>query len=374
MKILYITTVGMTMGFFQSLIKELLDDGHTVDIACNDRESAVPDCYSEWGCTVYGLACMRTPFAKGNLQAIRTIRQLVKTEKYDIVHCHTPVAAMCTRIACRRERHRGVRVFYTAHGFHFYSGAPFKNWLLYYPVEWFCSWWTDVLITINQEDYRRAERKLHAKKTAYVPGVGIDLEKFQPDAAGAEKKREELGLEKTDVMMLSVGELNRNKNQAVVIRAMAEINDKNVHYFIAGQGVLRDELQRLVEQLRLSERVHFLGQRVDVPELLIAADFYVLPSVREGLNVSLMEAMASGLPCIASRIRGNIDLITDESCLAEAENVDEWKQALEEMIAHLQNGENPYGEENRKRVRKFGVDHVNGEMKRIYKGITVGGA
>lgn len=366
LKILYITTVGMTMGFFQSLIKELLDDGHTIDIACNDRGSAVPNCYKEWGCRVYSLTCMRTPFAKGNMGAIRTIRQLVKTEKYDIVHCHTPVAAMCTRIACRRERYRGVQVLYTAHGFHFYSGAPLKNWLLYYPAEWICSWWTDVLITINQEDYRRATRKLHAKKTAYVPGVGIDLEKFQPNVAGAEKKREELGLEKTDVMMLSVGELNRNKNQAVVIRAMAEINDKNFHYFIAGQGVLRDELQQLAEQLHLSERVHFLGQRTDVPELLNAADFYVLPSIREGLNVSLMEAMASGLPCIASRIRGNIDLITDENCLADAENVDEWKQALEDMIAHLQNGENSYGEENRKRVRKFGVDYVNREMKKIY--------
>lgn len=366
MKILYITTIGATMGFFRSLIKELLDDGHTVDIACNDRESAVPDCYKEWGCRVHSLTCMRTPFAKGNLKAIRTIRQLVKTEKYDIVHCHTPVAAICTRLACRRERHRGLRVYYTAHGFHFYSGAPFKNWLLYYPAEWICSWWTDVLITINQEDYRRAKEKLHAKKTTYVQGVGIDLEKFQPDAASAEKKREELGLEKTDVMMLSVGELSQRKNHAVVIRALHDLKDLHVKYFICGTGALQENLSSLIKELQLEKQVVLLGYRTDISELLHATEIFILPSLQEGLPVALMEAMASGLPCIASRIRGNIDLITDESCLADVENVDEWKQALEEMIAHLQNGENPYGEENRKRVKKFGVDYVNGEMKKIY--------
>lgn len=366
MKILYITTVGVTMGFFQSLIKELLDDGHTVDLACNAKEFAVPDCYKEWGCRVYDLTCMRTPFAKGNLEAIRRIRQLVTTEKYDIVHCHTPVAAACARIACRKERHRGMRVFYTAHGFHFYSGAPLKNWLFYYPAEWICAWWTDVLITINQEDYRRAKRKLHAQKVIYVPGVGIDLEKYKPDTAIAERKREELGLEKTDIMMLSVGELSRRKNHAVVIRALYELKDSHVKYYICGTGAQKEHLVSLIRELHLEKQVVLLGYRTDVWELLQASELFLLPSLQEGLPVALMEAMASGLPCIASRIRGNVDLIKDESCLADAESVDEWRQALENVMMHLQNGENPYGEENRRRVRKCGIAYVNEEMKRIY--------
>lgn len=369
MKILYTTTIGSTMVFFSEYIKSLLDEGHTVDIACNYKESQVPECYKEWECRVYYLPCMRSPLAGGNLKTVQRLKRIVEKEEYDIVHCHTPVAAVCTRIACLRARRKGTRVFYTAHGFHFYKGAPLKNWLLYYPVEWMCSWWTDVLITINKEDYKRAKKKFHAKETIYVPGVGVDMEKFQPDATIREKKRAELGLKETDIMILSVGELNRNKNHAVVIRALAELNNKNLHYFITGQGELRDELILLADDLKICGQVHLTGYRADVSELMQAADIFVLPSIREGLNVSLMEAMASGLPCIAGRIRGNTDLIADSNCLAEAGNAGDWKRTLENMAVCVKNEKTPYGEENRKRMKKYDILYVNKTMKRIYSKI-----
>ena len=163
MKILYVTTIGSTMNFFKSFIGELISEGHTVDIACNNSKSPVPEIYSDWGCNIYPISCTRSPMNKGTVKAISELKKIVAENKYDIVHCHTPIAAMCTRLACKDLRKNGVRVIYTAHGFHFYNGAPKKNWLMYYPVEKICAKYTDTLITINKEDYEFAKKKMKAK-------------------------------------------------------------------------------------------------------------------------------------------------------------------------------------------------------------------
>ena len=155
MKILYITTIGLTMGFFNAFIRQLLDNGNVVEIATNESDAKVPAYYREWGCKIYPISCSRSPLDIGNIKAIWQIRNIVKENRYEIVHCHTPIAAMCTRIACSPLRTDKTKVYYTAHGFHFYDGAPLKNWMLYYPIEKFLSRCTDVLITINKEDYKR---------------------------------------------------------------------------------------------------------------------------------------------------------------------------------------------------------------------------
>lgn len=309
MKILYVTTIGLTMSFFEQLIHELLDEGHTVDIATNETGSPVPDCYRKWGCKVFPISCTRSPFNVGTLQAIKEIRKIVEGRGYDIVHCHTPIAAMCTRLACQPLRKKGLKVIYTAHGFHFYKGAPLKNWLLYFPIEWICSFFTDVLITINQEDYRFSQTALHACKNEYVPGVGIDTEKFFNTIVDRDAKRAEIGVPTNCTLLMSVGELNKNKNHEVVIRAIAKINNPNIHYIIAGKGELQGYLLSLAESLNIVVQVHLLGYRDDIAELYKASDICVFPSLREGLPVSLMEAMACGLPCAVSKIRGNVDLI-----------------------------------------------------------------
>lgn len=371
-KILMLAAVPSMIGQFNmENIRLLLAMGYEVHVACNFYDTSVwtKEKISEFisQMKVLGVHCHQTGFSrspgdvKSLFQSFRQMDSLVKKEGFQFVHCHTPVAAAVCRLVCHRNR---MKVIYTAHGFHFYKGAPMKNWLLYYPVEWLCSWWTDVLITINKEDYRRAKRRLHAKKTVYVPGVGVDMEKFKPDVVSRERKRAELGLKETDIMLLSVGELNQNKNHAVVIRALAAMNNNSIHYFIAGQGELKDELIQLAYNLKICGQVHLLGYRTDVPELMQAADIYALPSIREGLNVSLMEAMASGLLCIASRIRGNTDLIMDKNCLAEAADVNEWKRILENMV--IKNEKNWYGEENRKRMNRYDISRVNRKMKQIY--------
>lgn len=304
MKILYVTTIGMTMSFFKELIKKLLGEGHTVDIMCNEALSQISECYREWECEIYHHDCSRSPASMGNLKAILQIRKLVRKKKYDIVHCHTPIAAMCTRLACIGARKRGTKVFYTAHGFHFYKGAPLKNWLLYYPIEKICSYFTDVLITINQEDYQLAKKKMRALEVKHVPGVGVDVNKFQDAQVNRKQKRAELGLPEDATLLLSVGELNKNKNHQVIIRAMAQIMDPKLHYAIAGMGHEENNLKQLALRMNVSDRVHFLGYRTDIAELCKTADIFCFPSIREGLGLAAVEAMAVGLPVIAADNRG----------------------------------------------------------------------
>lgn len=366
MKILYITTIGVTMNFFKSFIKELLDEGHTVDIAANISNSKIPDCYTEWGCRVYPLSCSRSPLDVSNLMAVNEIKQLVSGNKYDIVHCHTPVAAMCTRLACRKARKQGTRVFYTAHGFHFYKGAPLKNWLLFYPVEKMCAHLTDVLITINKEDYERAKKKLKAKKIAYVPGVGIDLDKFARNSVETSSIREELNIPKDATLLLSVGELNENKNHQVVINAMAKLNNPNIYYMIAGRGNHEERLKKLAETLGLKNRVFLLGYRNDVNKLYAETDIFVFPSFREGLSVSVMEAMASGLPVTCSHIRGNIDLIDENGgVLFDPFNVSDCEAAIKKMMsADLQQ----MGAYNLEKINQFSLNSINIQMSDIIRG------
>ncbi len=361
MKILYITTISDTMVFFPKLIEDLIQKGDTVDIATNISNAPVCDCYYEWGLTVHPISCSRSPLSMGNIKAIGQIKKIVEENDYDIVHCHTPIAALCTRLACIKARKRGTKVFYTAHGFHFYKGAPLKNWILYYPMEKLCGRLTDVLITINKEDYGLAKKKIKAKKVAYIPGVGIDVDKFK-DAVDKTTKRAELNIPENKTVLLSVGELNTNKNHETVIRAIKDID--NVHYLIAGEGDLHQYLDGIISELNLTDRVNLLGFRNDILELCAMADIFVFPSIREGLPVSVMEAMASGLPCVVTKIRGNTDLIDENGgAFFRPCDVADCKRAIEDVI----NGDlNSMGRHNADKVTLFGDRAVIQQVKQLY--------
>lgn len=243
----------------------------------------------------------RSPFSKQTVVAYKQLRKLFGEERFDIVHTHTPVGGVLTRLAARDARRDGTKVIYTGHGFHFYDGAPAVNWMLWYPVERIMSRFTDVLITINDEDFRRANKFAHCN-VEYVQGVGIDLDRFDSsDTVFA--KRSELGVSNDDHMILAVGDLIKRKNHQCIIRALSELDD---HYklFICGTGVEEKPLKALVSELGLGSRVSFLGFRKDIPALMHDSDMLVFPSIHEGLPVTVMEAMASGLPVIATRIRG----------------------------------------------------------------------
>lgn len=365
MKILYVTTVSITMNFFPAHIRMLQQGGHTVELACNLKEP-LPEKAAALGCTAHHIPFSRSPSSKDNLTAYRELKKLLAENDYDIVHTHTPNASAIVRLACRKLRKRGMRVFYTAHGFHFYTGAPLKNWLIYYPVERFLSRWTDTLITINAEDFERAKRSFHAKQTAYVPGVGMDAGRFGGHNTREEKRRE-LGIPLDAGVLLTVGELNANKNQAAVIRAMAKLAGPSLHYVLCGQGEGEGALRRLAGELGVAGRVHFLGFRTDVPELYPAADIYLCPSFREGLNVSIMEAMASGLPVVCSDIRGNRDLIGQEKggLLCRPDDADGFAAAVQALLADPEL-RSTMGSDNRVAVGKFSLQNVLSALEFVY--------
>lgn len=300
-----------------------------------------------------------------NVQAYKQISTIITTHEFSLIHCHSPIGGLLGRLAARNARNKGTSVFYTAHGFHFYKGAPLKNWLFYYRVEKFCSRFTDKLITINQEDYELAKRKFHAKETHYMPGVGVDLGRFENVRVDKPTKRREIGVPEDAILLLSVGELNENKNHQIVIRALAELNHPNVHYAIAGVGEKKEYLICLADKLGISDKIHLLGYRKDVAEIYKISDIYVLPSVREGLNVSLMEAMASKCPCLVSRIRGNIDLIDSNG--GELFDPKSVMECVDKIRAMLGANHDNIGQYNSSKIRQFSLESVNVDVARIYR-------
>lgn len=311
-KILLVATVQSHIAqFHQPLIDWLTECGYTVDVAAKDNLDTKPNLKLSISGTIYNIPFERSPFSLKNFVAYRALKKLIREGGYDVVHCNTPVGGILSRMAANKLRKQGkVTVVYEAHGFHFYQGGSKKNWLLWYPIEKWFSRYTDVLITINQMDYSLAKEKFEAKTVEHIPGVGLDLSRFMT----AEKEtslRDEFGLSNDTKIVFSVGELNKNKNHQVIIRAIAHLNDPKIHYFLAGNGPLKDELSALATELGISERVHFLGYRRDIPSLLKNADVYAFPSLREGLGMASIEAMATGLPLVTSNRHGINDYSED---------------------------------------------------------------
>lgn len=317
-KVLYVATVVKThiMEFHIPYLKMLKEMGWDTAVASRNDYEDPADCVIPYCDTYYNVPFERNPFKLGNIKAYKQLKKIIDAGHYDIIHCHTPVGAMLTRLAAMDARKRGSKVIYTAHGFHFYKGASAINWLVYYPVEKALARKTDVLITINKEDYQRAKSKFKAGKVEYVPGVGIDVNKFSRMPYNREEKREELGLGNNEFVLLSVGELIARKNHEVVLKALAELKKRGkfdgVQYLICGQGVLMDQLKNMAVSFGISDHVHFLGYRNDISAICNCSDAFVFMSYQEGLPVALMEAMACGLPVICSEIRGNTDLIRDK--------------------------------------------------------------
>lgn len=370
MKILYVTTIGSTMGFFTDLIKKLLYDGHTVDIATNESISKIPENCNDLDCKVYNIDCSRNPLSRYNLNVIKQLKRIVKENQYDIVHCHTPVAAALTRLACRKLRKNGTKVFYTAHGFHFYKGAPLINWLIYYPIEKICSYMTDVLITINREDYLRACKKMKAQRIEYVKGVGINIEKFRDfefEECERDRYREELGVPSDAQLLVSVGELNANKNHQVVLKAISLLDDINIHYTIAGEGDNAQNLENLAKELGISDRFHLLGRRNDIEKLYKAADICCFPSIREGLGLAALEGMASGLPLVVADNRGTRDLCENgaNGFVCNPNSPEEFAKAITKVLKDSYITKK-MKQANIKKSEEFDVKIINENMLKIY--------
>ena len=262
---------------------------------------------------VFDIPFNRSPFSPANLKAYRMLKKLIDEGDYDVIHCNTPVGGVVGRLAARAARRQGARVFYTAHGFHFYKGAPVINWLLYYPLEKLIARLTDKLITITEEDCRLAKRKFRTE-VCHTHGVGVDAERFRLlPAQQAATLRSELGFGEEHFLLLCVGELLKNKNQATLIRAVAILKDSipGIRLLLAGNGPMRDDLESLVKELELESNIVFTGYRPDIERYTNACDIVVSASFREGLPLNILEAMRCGKPVVASGNRGHNELVKD---------------------------------------------------------------
>lgn len=369
MKILFVTTISNTVNaFLIPHIRMLINQGHQVDVAFNVQHEINQELLDK-GCRVYNINFQRSPLNTGNYSAYKDLKKIIKNEKYDLIHTHTPVASVISRLACKNIK--DIKVLYTAHGFHFHKDAPLQNWLIYYPIEKWLSRYTDCLITINEEDYKTAiNKKFKAKEIKMVHGVGVDLNKFEPQTM--EKRnlsRKDYGYSEDDFILFYAAELNANKHQDLLINVLNNLKDKmpNIKLLLAGTGSLESQYKEQVNKLDLNKNVEFLGFRSDIKNLLMLSDVAVASSRREGLPVNVMEAMATGLPLVVTDVRGHRDLVKNDvnGYLVATDDVQGFVNAVEKIYKD-KNLAKEFGKKGLDLVQKYSLENVMEEMKEIY--------
>ncbi|AFY94577.1 glycosyltransferase [Chamaesiphon minutus] len=316
-KLLMVTTVPSTLrSFLLPFAAHFRSQGWQVDaMACGVSTSV--ECQQGFD-RVWDVQWSRNPLDPRNLLAApKAIQEIVTREKYDIIHVHTPVAAFVTRYALRALRQKlGAKVIYTAHGFHFYAGGNRLKNAVFINLERWGGKWTDYLVTINHEDKYAAQcyQLLDPERIRYMPGIGVDLSYYNPrsvaDSAIA-AVRQELGLRENDRLLLSVAEFTTRKRHVDAIGAFAKLARSDVHLAFAGSGPLQPKMLQLASDLGVADRVHFLGNRSDIPVLMRAARANILVSAQEGLPRSVLESLALETPTIGTKIRGTQDLLAD---------------------------------------------------------------
>lgn len=370
-KVLLVTRVsGFVPQFEMNNVKILQEMGYEIHYAANyDTVVYGNDNQRLEGTGIirHHIPFGRSPFSPDVWHCYKQLKALLLKEKFDLIHCHMPMTGIIARKAAQKVRRmtgRNIQVIYTAHGFHFFRGAPVKNWIYYFPERHYARY-TDRLILINQEDVERGRTFPVRGKVEYIPGVGM---KPMPDPDPAFDLRRTYGIPEENVIVVSVGELTELKNHITVIKAMKDLKENPVSYLICGKGPLEKELHQAVKELHLEKKVIFAGYCTNVPDVLRQADIFAFPSKREGLPVAMMEAMQAGLPVLAADIRGNIDLIEDKKggFLFTGNQPEDYARAIRFFIDDPEQGER-MGEWNKERVKEFSLELVEQRMRRIYK-------
>lgn len=296
------------LKFHIPTIKEMTKRGWTVDVGASGDET-VPYCHQQ-----YSLPHQRSPFHLGTLKSIWKLRKILKSGGYDIVYCHTPVGGLVGRLASLGLRKQGTRVIYFAHGYHFYKGATFFNWLVYYPIEKLLSLFTDSIILINQEDYHLTKTKFKQVQSYLVSGMGVKQERFSPQSNQVrERYRKELKLPEDATVLIYCAELIKNKNQTFLLHAMKKLVDQgeNLYCLLVGIDYTKGEMVECIQSLNLSDRVLLLGWREDIANLYACSDICVATSIREGFGLNIVEAMFCHVPVVATINRGHASIIQD---------------------------------------------------------------
>lgn len=395
-RVLFVTTIsGFLPQFEKNDVKLLKQMGCQIHYASNFTNPIYAFDKTELeknGVALHQIDIEKSPAKiNKNIKAIKQLIKIIDENDIDIVHCHNPMGGVAARIAARAGK-RKPKVIYTAHGFHFYKGAPIMNWLLFYTAERFLARYTDIIVTINREDYIRA-KKFRLKKNGEVyliHSVGVDKEKFAPRPELRETKRAELGIPADAFHIVTAAELNENKNQKVVIEAVAAIVNKyetsagndnkhytnyagksnrtyNIYYTICGKGPNEDNLRELIKSKGLEDQVQLLGYRTDMDEILQTADVFAFPSIREGLGVAAIEALMCNVPLIAADNRGTREYASDgnNGIVCRYDAVDEFEEAIELLYGNTAYRKR-MADRCRESVKKFTIEEVEKTMTKVY--------
>ena len=351
--------------FHKPLIQLLKENGYEVHIAARNNLAEKNGLRIDGADQIFNIPFARSPKSPDNIKAYKQLKKILQENTYELIHCNTPVGGVVTRLAARKLRKEGTQIVYTAHGFHFYKGASLVNWLVYYPIEWFFARWTDKLITINEEDYQRAKKHFRTN-TYHIHGVGADGNRYNAKQL-QESLREELGFTDEDFVILCTGELNQNKNQKELISALAKLPYCGIKAVLAGNGPNEQNLQAMIQEFNLEERVKLVGYRVDLDRFVKMSDLVVSMSIREGLGLNIIEGMLCAKPVIGAYNRGHKDLIDEDKggYLIGTHDADMLKERIERVYLDPTLRQQ-MGAYNQEKAQKFLAESVKEELRKIY--------
>lgn len=371
-RILITSTDLMMVQFLVPHVINLSENGFHVEIACSNVGGRVEEISSKlrnYVKKIHIVRLKRSPIAPINFLGYQDMKQIINSGHFNLIWTNEPVMGVVTRLAARTARKNGTKVMYMTHGFHFFKGAPKKNWLIFYNIEHWASRLCDVITTINREDYKRA-KKMHTPVVRYIHGIGINPERLSK-VDNRSDIRQELLLNKDAFLCISVGELNENKNHQVVIKALGELKDPDIHYIICGKGDQLDNLKNLAKEQGVQNNIHFLGYRMDVLDICSQSDLFVFPSHREGLPIAPLEAMYCGLPLITSNIRGLVDYMKEGKTgyLTDPDDVNSFATKIRKLKSDPQLRVE-MGKNSQKAVLPFLLDNSRKEVLNLIKEIA----
>lgn len=369
------------INFLWNDISTLQKMGYEVSVAMNEKlkngsEAVEIPILNQMGISHYHIDFdTKSPFNKQNLIAFKQLKQIINNG-YDVIHCHTPIAGILTRIAAFKYRKEGTKVIYTTHGFAFTDRSSKKSWIIYFTIEKIMSLFCDAIITINHEDYNNA-KKMYCKKVYIIPSVGLDNEKFRNVKINREDYRKSLGVNKDDIMVLTVGELSERKNQQVIIKAIGCLpNKEKYNLVICGHSIVNSTIKEELTELskKLNVRLQMLGHRTDMPEINACADVAVISSIREGFGMTGVEAMAAGVPVVGSDVQGIREYVKPEKTGFLCNPMDPYSfaEAIDKVVK--------MNDKRRKEMKmdcldmalNFDKSKSSAEMKKIYQEVLEG--
>lgn len=363
----------MMVQFLVPHIKYLCSNGYKIDVLCSNVGGRIDDVkkqLNDYVNNIFVVSLQRSPLSLKNLSGYCEIKKILDKNRYDLIWTNEPVMGVATRLAAKKSRRKGTKVMYMVHGFHFYNGAPKANWMIFYSIEKMMAKHCDIITTINNEDFEMA-KQFKAQDAKYIHGIGINTDRLN-NTTEQKNIREEIGLSKEDFIVLSVGELNENKNHRVIVRALAQINDKSIHYVICGKGDQLNNLISLSKELGVESNVHFLGYRTDVVDICNQSDLFAFPTYREGLGLAALEAMYCGLPLVTSNSRGPVDFMKngETGYICDPNKPEEFAKAISDIKSdkHIRI---KMSENNKKTAQPFCFDNVKNEVLELIK-ITIG--